>query len=163
MDELKSLDDQLYSFLNQEYLTYLSGTPSVITALDLSKLQYVKTITVAGEKFQKSHFTKIRNEFNGRLINAYGVTETTVYNSISIFGVDDPYKNSLGQFFDNTTYYLLDKNLRRLPKGAIGELYLTGCCVSEGYLNRQEMMKKHFVPNPYYSEGSDDNALVLYR
>lgn len=129
-DDLDSIDDEFYSYLNQNYLSYLSGTPSVITALDLSKLQYVKTITVAGEKFQKSHFTKIRNEFNGKLINAYGVTETTVYNSIYIFGVNDPYKNSVGQFFNNTTYYLLDKNLRRLPKGAIGELYLSGSCVS---------------------------------
>lgn len=163
IDELESIDHQFYTYLNQQYLTYLSGTPSVITALDLSKLQYVKTITVAGEKLQRSHFSKIRNEFNGRLINAYGVTETTVYNSIYIFGAGDPYKNSLGQFFSNTAYYLLDKNLRRLPKGAVGELYLSGSCVSQGYLNRAEMMKKNFLPNPFYSETSDDDATVLYR
>lgn len=163
VDELSSIDDQFYSYLNQQYLTYLSGTPSVITALDLSRLQYVKTVTVAGEKLQMAHFTKIRQEFNGKLINAYGVTETTVYNSIYIFGVNDPYKNSLGQFFNNTTYYLLDKNLRRLPKGAIGELYLSGSCVSQGYLNRKDMMTKNFLPNPYYSECSDDDAGVLYR
>lgn len=163
VDDLNSIDDEFYSYLNQNYLTYLSGTPSVITALDLSQLQYVKTITVAGEKFQKSHFTKIRNEFNGKLINAYGVTETTVYNSIYIFGVNDPYKNSVGQFFDNTTYYLLDKNLRQLPKGAVGELYLSGSCVSQGYLNRDEMMAKNFVPNPFYSKSSEDDTSVLYR
>ncbi|KAJ6643677.1 N-(5-amino-5-carboxypentanoyl)-L-cysteinyl-D-valine synthase [Pseudolycoriella hygida] len=163
IDELKSIDHKFYSFLNQEHLTYLSGTPSVITALDLSQLQHVKTVTVAGEKFQNSHFAKIRNEFNGRLINAYGVTETTVYNSIFIYDATTPYKNSLGQFFDNTTHYLLDKNLRRLPKGAIGELYLSGSCVTQGYLNRPEMMEKNFLANPFYSDGSDDETSVLYR
>ncbi|KAG4078668.1 hypothetical protein HA402_015258 [Bradysia odoriphaga] len=163
IDELNSIDEQFYRYLNQEYLTYLSGTPSVITALDLSKLKYVKTVTVAGEKFQQSHFMKIRKEFNGKLINAYGVTETTVYNSIYIFGAADPYKNSLGQFFSNTTHYVLDKNQRRLPKGAVGELYLSGSCVSQGYLNRREMMRKNFLPNPFYSKRSDDYSPVLYR
>lgn len=163
VDELNSIDDRFYSYLNRQYLTYLSGTPSVISALDLTKLQYLKTITVAGEKFQQAHFTKIRKEFFGRLINAYGVTETTVYNSIYIFGENDSYKNSLGQFFQNTSPYILDKNLRRLPKGAVGELYLSGSCVSRGYLNRSNMMKEHFLPNPFHSDDFEDDTPTLYR
>lgn len=161
-DEL-AMDEQFYEYLNDEHLTYLSGTPSVITALDLSRLQHVKTVTVAGEKFQKSHFTKIRKDFKGKLINAYGVTETTVYNSISIFGAIDPYKNSLGKFFKNTTWYLLDKNLRRLPEGAVGELHLSGACVSQGYLNLEEVKRKSFVPNPFYSESVDDCHPIMYK
>lgn len=158
------MDEQFYRCLNEEHLTYLSGTPSVISAFDLSKLQHVKTITVAGEKFQKSHFTKIRKDFKGKLINAYGVTETTVYNSICVFGTNDSYKNSIGKFFKNTTWYLLHKQLRHLPRGAIGELYLSGSCISQGYLNLEDLNKKNFVPNPFYSECADDSIYpIMYK
>lgn len=159
------INDQFYNNLNHQKLAYLSGTPSVITALDLSRLTHLKTVTVAGEMFTKAHFNTIRSSFSGRLINAYGVTETTVYNSVSIFGENDNlYKNSLGEFFPNTEYHLLDSYLRHLPQGAVAELYLSGACVSPGYLNREEMKRKHFVANPYSSDDHccKDNS-VLYR
>jgi N-(5-amino-5-carboxypentanoyl)-L-cysteinyl-D-valine synthase len=63
----------------------------------LTHLQSLTALTVAGEEFQISHYEKIRKEFSGTVVNAYGVNETTVYNIVNSFESGAPFKNTLGQ------------------------------------------------------------------
>ena len=46
----------------------------------------------------------------------------------------------------NTHAYILDDNFNRVPIGAVGELYLAGYQIADGYLNRPEENKKSFTP-----------------
>ena len=39
-----------------------------------------------------------------------------------------------------------------MPSGAIGELYIGGVGLSRGYLNRENLTKERFIPNPFQSE-----------
>ncbi|MCR5027311.1 MAG: AMP-binding protein, partial [Methanobrevibacter sp.] len=67
--------------------------------------------------------------------------------------------SSVGYLVDNIKAYILDDEFRRLPVGAVGELYLTGLQIAEGYLNRDDETSKAFLDNPF----DDDNYPTMYR
>ncbi|MET9290621.1 amino acid adenylation domain-containing protein [Streptomyces sp. NPDC003077] len=158
-------DDGFSDYANRAGLTYISGTPTQIQQLDLSRLTGLKTVLVAGEAFHEHHFDKIRGEYAGPLVNAYGTTETAVYNTVRHFAPGEPYRNTLGQPLGNTRLYVLSEGMKPLPPGAVGELYLSGACVTDGYLNRPDLTEERFLPNPFRTEEEIRDGVhpVLYR
>jgi len=73
--------------------------------------------------------------------------------------------NDLGSPLGNSSVLILDRDRRPAPEGAIGELWISGLCVSRGYLNRSDLTTERFVPNAFISD-SDRNARedgILYR
>jgi amino acid adenylation domain-containing protein len=88
------------------------------------------------------------------VINMYGQTETT--GIITIYPITDLYlipENRtkavpLGYPIANTQVYVLDKHLQPLPPGVPGDLYISGESLSAGYLNRPDLNKERFFPNP---------------
>ncbi len=85
-----------------------------------------------------------------RLINEYGPTETVVGCCAYEVQVGDPFTGSvpIGKAIDNTRLYVLDPQLRSVPPGVVGELYICGTGVARGYLNRPELTREHFLPDP---------------
>ncbi len=158
-------DDAFYRRMNRDGLTYISGTPTQLQRFDLARLERLGAVLVAGEAFRAHHFEKIRQEFAGPLYNAYGTTETTVYNLVRRFAPGAPFRNDLGDPLPNTELHILDGELRELPPGGFGEICLAGDCVSAGYLNRDELTRARFVPNPFRTEAphSEARSAMLYR
>jgi amino acid adenylation domain-containing protein len=89
-----------------------------------------------------------------RLINEYGPTETAI--GATTHPITAPQQRSvpIGQPLPNTTAYVLDGDLRPVPAGVPGELYLGGTGVGRGYLGRPGPTAEKFVPNPYGAPGS---------
>lgn len=84
-------------------------------------------------------------------VNQYGPTETTVAVTCYLmtkYEEDVP----IGKPMDNTAIYIVDASGRRVPPGALGELWIAGEQVSAGYLHRPEETKKAFIPNPFSRE-----------
>lgn len=99
--------------------------------------------------------------------NEYGPTEATVaitcYN-MTKYEPDVP----IGKPMDNTAIYIVDGAGRRVPLGALGELWVAGEQVTGGYLNRPEKTKEVFVPNPFsealgYETAYRTGDIVRYR
>ncbi len=86
-----------------------------------------------------------------RLINEYGPTETVV--GCSIYEVQpgdaDTGAVPIGRPIANTQLYVLDPDMRPVPPGVTGELYIGGAGVARGYLNRPELTAERFVPDPF--------------
>jgi amino acid adenylation domain-containing protein len=86
-----------------------------------------------------------------RLINEYGPTETVV--GCSIFEVPgaDPYGGlvPIGRPISNMQMYVLDRAMRPLPAGVIGEIYIGGEGVARGYLGLPALTAERFVPDPF--------------
>jgi len=86
-----------------------------------------------------------------RLINMYGITETTVhvtFNELTDADIEQNLSN-IGRPIPTLSLYILDPNLNLLPQGVVGEIYISGEGVARGYLNRPELTAERFIPNPY--------------
>ncbi|MFB7924160.1 SDR family NAD(P)-dependent oxidoreductase [Streptomyces sp. NPDC056081] len=84
------------------------------------------------------------------LMNMYGPTETTVWSAAwnAVAG-----EVSLGEPLLNNRLYVLDEGLRRVPRGARGELFIGGLGVARGYLDRPELTAERFVEDPFAPGG----------
>lgn len=96
---------------------------------------------------------------NLKFFNAYGPTECTVLSTR--FFIDKYYESvPIGKGIDNAYHYVVDKQLRMLPPGAVGELCIAGPLVSRGYINLPELTEKVFIKNPFCNKKDFDR---LYR
>ncbi len=77
------------------------------------------------------------------LHNAYGPTECTIITAIKQVTQNEP-NIPIGKPLDALSCYVMDKNLHRLPAGAIGELVIVGEQVARGYLNRPDKTAEAF-------------------
>jgi amino acid adenylation domain-containing protein len=89
-----------------------------------------------------------------QIVNGYGPTETTIC-STTYVEIKDRFRNApIGRPVGNTRIYVLDKRLKPVPVGVVGELYVAGEGVTRGYLNRPELTAEKFVCDPFSSEGA---------
>lgn len=84
-----------------------------------------------------------------RLLNAYGPTETTINATICEPRSDGSNWQSIGRPLANSPVHVLDDAGQPVPIGIAGELYISGPCVAEGYLNRATLTAHHFLPDPF--------------
>jgi amino acid adenylation domain-containing protein/non-ribosomal peptide synthase protein (TIGR01720 family) len=91
------------------------------------------------------------------LWNLYGPTETTIWSVLSQVGRGKAV--SIGRPIADTQLYLLDRSLRPVPVGVVGDLYLAGAGLARGYLGEPIMTAERFIPHPFAARLGDR----LYR
>ena len=95
-----------------------------------------------------------------KLVNMYGITETTVhvtYREVDECSLSGVHKSPIGSPIPDLQMFLLDGALRPVPVGVVGEIFVGGAGVAEGYYQRPELTSSRFLPNPFANEGK------LYR
>jgi amino acid adenylation domain-containing protein len=120
----------------------------------------LREIIVAGEQLQIS--TAIRRMFarlpGCTLQNQYGPSESHVVTSYRL--PEDPAAWSelapIGGAIANVEIHVLDEHLQPVDAGTVGEIYIGGVCLCEGYVNRQALTNEKFIPHPY-SERTGNN------
>ena len=108
------------------------------------------TLIVGGEDFKTDlarAITAARNTI--AIYNEYGPTEATVGCMIHRFDPEHDVEASvpLGTPVDNMRMYLLDPYRNPVPTGVIGEMYIAGDGVAQGYLHRPELTAERFLPD----------------
>ncbi|MGC5411239.1 AMP-binding protein, partial [Streptomyces sp. DT225] len=71
-----------------------------------------------------------------RLVNMYGITETTVHVTYAELGRTATVPGDIGTPLPDLWAYVLDAGLRPVAPGVPGELYVAGAGLARGYLNR---------------------------
>jgi amino acid adenylation domain-containing protein len=164
--------DDLLALLDGEGVTVLSQTPTAFMELMRTdaarsgpRLLALRYVVFGGEALE---FGKLRPWFAAhgdaptRLINMYGITETTVhvtFRLVTSADAEDASGSLIGEPIPGWQLYLLDEGLRPVPAGEVAELCVGGDGVARGYLNRPELQAQRFVPNPFSAEP----GATLYR
>jgi amino acid adenylation domain-containing protein len=80
--------------------------------------------------------------------NVYGPTETTVWSAAGPVA-PPPAPIEVGPPIPGTRMYVLDANLRPVPPGVLGEVYLAGAGVARGYHGQPGLTAERFLPDPW--------------
>ncbi|HSE19254.1 MAG TPA: amino acid adenylation domain-containing protein [Pyrinomonadaceae bacterium] len=161
----------------KEKVTVLNQTPTAFFNLAEQALQRseaslaaLRYVIFGGEALHPVQLKQWREQYRAvRLINMYGITETTVhvtFKEITPQEIADNVSN-IGRPIPTTTTYIMDANLRLLPVGVRGEIVVGGAGVARGYVGRDDLTRQKFVPNPYRPEErlyrSGDLARLLHN
>ena len=126
-------------------------TPShlrIIEDLDVSKSK-LKVIVTGGETLKSSVAKHICELFSGRItfFNLYGPTETTIGCTSHKFDIEKDTQStvSIGNPTDNVDIYLLKEDLTPAKIDEVGEIYIAGVNVTDGYINKKEITDKCFI------------------
>lgn len=84
--------------------------------------------------------------------NVYGPTETTVWSAAGRIA-PSPAPVVVGPPIPGTRLLVLDDDLRLVPPGAVGELYIAGAGMTRGYFGRPDLTAERFLPDPYAEDG----------
>jgi amino acid adenylation domain-containing protein len=97
-------------------------------------------------------------ERSASLWNLYGPTETTIWSTLHrVERREGPV--SIGRPIANTQIYVLDAEMRPVPIGVPGELYIGGAGLARGYLHHPELTAQKFVRNPFGDETGRQSRL----
>jgi amino acid adenylation domain-containing protein len=115
--------------------------------------QSLRAVLTAGEQLQAT--PAIRAFFeqlpNCTLYNQYGPIEVHLATSHQLDHdpAGWPVLPPIGRPFDNVRTYVLDAELRPVPPGVPGELFVGGMALARGYLGRPELTAERFLPDPF--------------
>ncbi|HYX24954.1 MAG TPA: amino acid adenylation domain-containing protein, partial [Thermoanaerobaculia bacterium] len=157
--------EAFYELLREERVTVLNQTPSAFRQLIWAEqaapagaalsLRYV---IFGGEALEPASLAPWfeRHGDEPRLINMYGITETTVHVTYRELSWNDVERavGTVGCPIPDLGVYLLDPALRPVPVGVPGEMYVSGAGLALGYLGRPELTAERFIPNPFGEAGS---------
>ncbi|WP_072691314.1 amino acid adenylation domain-containing protein [Rhodococcus marinonascens] len=133
--------------------THLVATPSFYRLLlpHLAQLRaHLRLVTLAGEALPGTLVEQHRAVLPGiALRNEYGPTETTV--SCLAHSVREVPASiaPIGRPLGSTTAYVLDAELVPVPNGTVGDLYVGGPQITEGYASRPAATAARFVADPF--------------
>jgi nonribosomal peptide synthetase DhbF len=90
-----------------------------------------------------------------RLVNMYGITETTVH--VTYLPLDRQQTKAgsvIGTNIPDLRVYVLDHALEPMPVGVTGEMYVAGDGLARGYLHRATLSAERFVADPHGKPGT---------
>ena len=160
--------------LCSEYkVTVLNQTPSAFYAfidqLDSSGLNSLRYVIFGGDTLNINLLNrwwdyKKSNNLQTKLVNMYGITETTVHVTYKEIEQDEIASSNIGKPIDDLNSYILDQHNQPVPIGVIGELYIGGAGLARGYLNQPELTVERFISNPFATESDIANGYTrLYK
>ena len=133
--------------LNGYFINY--GVTHTLITTQMAKL-FVNTVSETSLKYLQTAGEKLGNivpPINYTLSDVYGPTEANYITSIDVDKKLD--ESSVGMLNWNTKAYILDEELRRVPLGAVGEIYLSGYQTTKGYFKNPEENEKTLFQNPF--------------
>jgi amino acid adenylation domain-containing protein/non-ribosomal peptide synthase protein (TIGR01720 family) len=143
--------EHLAQVLAARGITHALIPPVALATVSPADVPDFRTVIVGGDACSAALVNRWAPDRH--MINAYGPTESTVVTTWSnpLTAGQAPL---IGRPIWNTQVYVLDRNLRPVPVGVHGELYVAGSGLARGYLNRPGLTASRFLANPFGPLGS---------
>ncbi|MGV9712982.1 amino acid adenylation domain-containing protein, partial [Gordonia sp. NPDC003424] len=151
--------------LADEGVTVLNQTPSAFYQLIEARRRTpialpLRYVVFGGEQLNFGQVARWFDEFGddtAELVNMYGITETTVH--VSYRSLERPSARSadasfIGRALSSLTIHVLDARLHPVPDGVVGEMYVAGGQLAQGYLGRLGLTATRFVADPWGPPGT---------
>ncbi|MEV6771199.1 amino acid adenylation domain-containing protein [Nocardia sp. NPDC051030] len=135
----------------------IDTTPSMFAQLIAAGLvdRELPVLALGGEAIDAALWARLRalapqdGKTGTAVYNCYGPTETTVEAVVApVADFDSP---TIGTPNAGMSGYVLDSMLRPVPRGVIGELYLSGPQLARGYIGRAAITSDRFIADPFCS------------
>ncbi|WP_309115431.1 amino acid adenylation domain-containing protein [Saccharothrix sp.] len=147
--------ERFRDLLAAERVTVLSQTPSAFSQLldvrhdDLA----VRLVVFGGEPLDQRALLPwfdVHPESVCRVVNMFGITETTVHVTHQTVSRADALagSRSVGPALPGWHLYVVDPRGRLLPSGVPGEIWVGGAGVAAGYLERDDLTAQRFTDDP---------------
>jgi amino acid adenylation domain-containing protein len=110
----------------------------------------LRLVMLSGDWIPLTLPDEIRGAFSrAQVVSLGGATEAAIWSNYFCVSAVDPRWTSIpyGRPIQNARYYILDAGMRPLPVGVTGELYISGTCLADGYLNRPDLTAERFLPD----------------
>jgi natural product biosynthesis luciferase-like monooxygenase protein len=151
-------DASLADLMQRHRVTHLQCTPSMarmLAADDAARAGLAKLhcMMVGGEAFPPTLARDLAGLVQGKVMNMYGPTETTIWSAVHTVGRDASGVIPLGKPLANQQVHIVDSRLQPLPPGVPGELAIGGDGVVRGYFQRPELTAERFVSNTVSQHG----------
>ncbi len=162
--------DAFYDLLADERVTVLNQTPSAFRQLMWSEAARsaprplaLRLVIFGGEALDSrtlAPWYERHDEDAPRLVNMYGITETTVHVTWRpLSAADAGTPAGIGRPIPDLEGWVVDAAGRLVPDGVPGELLVGGAGLARGYLGRPDLTAERFVPHPWAAAP----GLRLYR
>jgi amino acid adenylation domain-containing protein len=158
-DRLTSGEYGIAAQIRSYDITHMQCTPSLARLLALNReclesMGSLKKLILGGEALSAALVNQLRPAVRAEILNLYGPTETTVWSAAYPVRGDEA-AIPIGRPIANTSLYVLDEQLRNVPIGDPGELFIGGRGVARGYLGKPELTRERFLGNPFRSDSSE--------
>jgi amino acid adenylation domain-containing protein len=149
----------LLDLVKKNGVTMMQGTPATYKLMiDAGWNEPLPVKVLCGGEAFPSNLATALSDRSASVWNMYGPTETTIWSMVErLYGNESTI--TIGKPIDNTQVYVLDDQLRLLPEGAVGEIFIAGEGVARGYYNLAEQTASRFVTNPF----SEEKGARMYR
>ena len=111
-------------------------------------LANVKNMVFGGEPLPEKFVKDLKALSDDITIyNIYGPSEITVLSNVQ--NLDGEKEITVGPPIMNTQIHILDSNMKQVPIGVVGEIYIAGIQVGKGYIGKTELTNHRFLKNPF--------------
>lgn len=139
----------LQELIAKKAIQFIHFVPSMLEVFIAAKTDFSLTslcaVICSGESLQARHVNAFKQRFTATLFNLYGPTEAaidvTCYECVNTLVRPAP----IGRPISNMQCYVLDPLLQPVPNSVLGELYLGGVGLAQGYLNKPELTAERFI------------------
>lgn len=155
--EVSRSPKDFFRLLVDERVTVLNQTPSAFSVfinenITTSKALRLRYVIFGGEKLDFNSlrpWVDVCGDSSPKLVNMYGITETTVHVTFQQVSLDMVNENNnksvIGKPLNDLTVEVRNKDGSETPINQPGELYVGGAGVTRGYLNRDKLTQERFI------------------
>ncbi len=144
-------------FIEDSAITVCYSVPSILIAiteyagLGIGDLPGLRQILFAGEVFPTKYLTRLMQQLpHVGFANLFGPTETNVCTYYEVATPPRPEDGDIpiGKAIGNVETFVIDDSGQRAAPGTVGELFVRGPTVMQGYWGDPEKTASRLVPDP---------------
>ncbi|MBU2713549.1 non-ribosomal peptide synthetase, partial [Zooshikella harenae] len=158
--------DYLLDTIEQASITVMHFVPPMLaTFIADGRYQHrtpsLRLVVCSGEALAVDVQNRFLANHHAELYNLYGPTEAAI--DVSCWQCQSNFMGRsvpIGKPIDNTQLYVLDNQLKPVPIGVVGELFIGGVGLARGYFNREALTAERFLPDPFAKAGSGQESRI---